>query len=115
VVSTTSTTFVDVPDMSVEINVTEPSLLLITFSTQAKVSAEGSPVYMRAMINTTQANPNSDYIFITEITQWSAQSGTFYLSVDAGIHTVSMQWRMFEGTTTGQVDERTLTVIALPT
>jgi len=112
--STTSTTFVDMPDMSVDINVTDPSLLLITFSGQARVSVMDSPAYIRAMVNTTQADPVSSYIFLTEITQWGAQSCTFYLSVGAGTHTVTIQWRMFVGTTTGQVDERTLTVIALP-
>ena len=44
--STTSTTFVDMPDMSVDINVTDPSLLLITFSGQARVSVVDSPVYI---------------------------------------------------------------------
>jgi hypothetical protein len=56
----------------------------------------------------------SDDIFITESTYWTAHSFTFYQSVGAGTHTVTIQWRVYENTTTGQVDERTLTVIALP-
>lgn len=113
VVFTTSTSFVDAPGMSVDISVTEPSLLLITFSTQARVSLDDSPVYMRAMVDATQAYPASNYIFITESTYWTAHSGTFYRSVGAGTHTVKIQWRVYEDTTEGQLDERTLTVIAL--
>ena len=115
VVTTTSTDFVDVQGMSVEISVTQPSLLLIIFSTQATVTVDDSPVYMRAMVGRIQAHPDSDYIFITESTYWSAHSCTFYRSVFTGTHTVEIQWRVFTGTTTGRLDERTLTVIALPT
>jgi molybdopterin-binding protein len=113
VVSTTSTTFEDMPNMSVNITVTRNSTLLILFSTQAEVTS-GNYLYMRAMVNSTAAYPVSDYIFVTSNTYWNAHSFNFYQSVTAGTYTVKMQWRTFLGSSTGSIDERTLTVIALP-
>lgn len=114
VVSTTSTTFEDMPSMSGSITLTRKSLLLITFSTQALIGASGNYLYMRAMVNTTQAYPTSNYIFVTETTYWQAYSFTFYRIFDPGTYTIKIQWRVYVDTSSGQVDERTLTVIGLP-
>jgi len=113
VLSTNSTTFVDMPNMSVDITVMRNSTLLILFSTQAEVSS-GNYLYARAMINSTTAYPVSDYIFVTSNTYWNANAINFYGSVTAGTYTVKVQWRTFLGSSTGSIDERTLTVIALP-
>jgi len=115
--STNSTSFVDMPDMWVNLAISRNSTLVIIFSGQAKLGGNGPyALYVRAMIGTKQANPVSDTIILTYFTEYSSQSYTFYgTEVAAGTHTVKIQWRVFQEANIAWVGERTLTVIALPT
>ena len=115
-VSTSSTSFEDMPDMAVEITLTRNSTLIIICSAQTWFEGTGIyAMYWRAMVNTTRAQPDSSWIIITGSPDYSSHSYTFvYPNVTAGTYTVKIQWRVYQASTIGYVDERTLTVIALP-
>jgi len=113
--TTTNSSFEDMPGMSVNITVAQPSALLIMFSGQAGVSVAGNSLYVKAMVNTTQAHPRSPTIIFTSSaygTDWNSNAFIFHLNVTAGMHTVKMQWKVSSGT--GRINEATLIVIALP-
>jgi len=57
-VTTTSTSFVDMPDMSVSITLDAPSMLFITMSSQAWVDS-GETMYWRAFVDGIQVYPVS--------------------------------------------------------
>jgi hypothetical protein len=113
-VTTSSTSFVDIPGMSVDITLDTASMLFITVSGSTWAGADGNSVYWRALVNTTQAYPLGSYIIITEQVAHATKSFTFYRSAAAGNYTVSIQWRTYLNTSPATIDERTLTVIALP-
>lgn len=114
-VTTSSTTFVDVPSMSATITVTVPSMLIITFSAQAKVDVNGNYLCNLAMVDSLLANPDSPTMILASSTSWSQYSTAFWLSVAAGTHVVHIQWKVASASSSGEAFERTLTVIALPT
>ena len=116
--STTSTTFVNVPSMSVQITVNQTSLLIITFSAESYSSGYNDYIYKifnRAMVDSTQAAPNSQTIILSWDEYDISGSCTFYQSVSPGTHTVNIQWRVDVSGETGNIAERTMTVIAIPT
>ena len=101
-------------DMSVEITLATDSTLLIMFSAQARISGTWRSMYVRAMVDAAPANPPNG-VTLTESDEWASHSYTFYIQNAApGTHTVNIQWKLYDELTTGQVKERTLTVIALP-
>ena len=116
--STTSTTFVDMDDMSVTLTLARTSHLFIAFSTEATGT---DLTIIRAIVDGDAAYP-ADYVFTpitsealnhTHSLSWSSYSFNFFRpSVGVGIHTVKIQWRAFGGTATAGY--RALTVIALP-
>lgn len=109
--TTTSAIFEDMPDMSMPITLSRNSTLIITFSAVAYVMATGNVLYVRAMVDTTQAEPVID-IQLTASTVPGAYSYTFYKqNVGSGTYTIKIQWRV---SGEGKVWDRTLTVIALP-
>ena len=114
--STNSTGFVDMPNMAVKITLTRNSTLVIICSAQAWLGGTGAyTMYWRAMVNNTQAFPRSDWIIITRSTEYGSYSYTFVCpNVAAGTYIVKIQWRVYQSSHTGYVDERILTVIALP-
>jgi len=114
--TTNSTSFVDMPGMSVNITLSRNSTLIIMFTAgTAKVLASGNYLYAIAMVNSTQAEPVSDYIILTGSTVWSTHSITFYSqNVSPGTYTIKIQWKVWVNTSSGEVQDRTLTVIALP-
>jgi hypothetical protein len=98
---------------NVTINTSVPSALIITFSAQTKVLANGTLLYCRALVDGIQANPVSNGLVLSSSTSFSASSITFYQDVTAGSHFVEMQIAS-SATTGAQVWERTLAVIAIP-
>jgi len=112
--ATSSTSFEDVPNMTVTITLTRNSTLLVLFSTQALVSDPDEYVYVRAMANGIQLHPTSDYVFLAHHTYWSSHSVVFFGDFIPGVYNVRIQWRVFQNTHQGSVDERTLTVLSLP-
>jgi len=102
-------------DMSVEITLTTKSTLLIIFSAQARLSGTWRKMYVQAVVDATPANPPTAVI-LTESVEWASHSYTFHSpNVAAGTHTINIQWKLYDELSTGQVKERTLTVMALPT
>jgi len=105
----------DMADMIVEITLETEGTLLIMFSTQARIAGTGQEMYVRAMVDSTLANPSTG-VTLTKSAEWSAHSYTFYSSnAAAGAHTIKIQWKLYDELGSGEVSGRTLTVIALPT
>ena len=112
---TSSTTFDDMPGMSVNITLDVQSTLFITISSEVWVTSSGNYLYWRALVDTTPAKPDANWLIVTGNTVWNARSYTFYLeNVPAGTHTVKIQWKVWVNTSEGHAHERALTVIALP-
>ncbi|MEM3627972.1 MAG: hypothetical protein QXJ11_06790 [Candidatus Bathyarchaeia archaeon] len=114
-VSTTSTNFVDIPDMSVDLTLSRKSMLIIMFSMEAQ-NTGGNYLYARAMINaTTQARPASSAIVITNSSVTASHSFTFYMdNVSPGKYTIKIQWRVFSFLAAAYAQDRSLIVFALP-
>ena len=116
--STLSTSFVDVPDTAVEVSLNRKSNLIVLFNAEAWVDGAGDSLYVRALVNSTVANPDSGAMILLT-TAGSSQHGSyavnFYLKdVDAGVYTVKMQWSEILGASLSHMGDRTLMVIALP-
>ena len=114
--ATTSTTWVDMPDMSVSITLERTSHIIIMFSATAYVQVLGNSIMVRAI--TDEAIPYPVEIVFAKETQLTVGSHSFTWNlpdVSAGIYTVKIQWLVRGGIGTGNVADRSLTVIALPT
>jgi hypothetical protein len=113
--ATTSTTWVDMPDMSVSITLERTSHIIIMFSATAYVEVLGNSIKVRAI--TDEAIPYPVEIVLTKGTQLTIGTHSFTWNlpdVSAGTHTVKIQWLVSGGTGSGNVADRSLTVIALP-
>lgn len=117
-VSTSSTSFVDIPDTIVSITLNRKSNLLILFSAEAWVDGAGDELYVRALVNSVVANPNSGLLTLFT-TAGEAQRGSyavnFYLEdVAAGAYAIKVQWSEILGAGYAHMGDRTLHVVALP-
>jgi len=115
--SISSTSFVDMPGMSMDITLTRTSHVIIMFSAEAWVDGAGDSILIQALVDSTVANPSGALIVLTTagIGQHGANSFIFYLpNVSAGTHTIQIQWTMLVSMNMGHVAERTLNVMALP-
>jgi hypothetical protein len=117
-VSTNSTSFVDIPDTSLTVSVNRKSNLIIMFSAEAWVDGAGDSLFVRALVDSTVANPDSGSLTLFT-TAGASQHGSyavnFYLEdVDAGTYTVKIQWSELQGAQLAHMGDRTLHVIALP-
>jgi len=117
-VSTISTSFVDIPDTSLEITLGRRSNLIIMFNAEAWVDGAGDSLFVRALVNSVVANPNSGSLILLTAAG-SSQHGSyainFYLEdVDAGTYTIKIQWSELLGANFAHIADRTLNVIALP-
>jgi len=118
--ATTSTTWVDMPGMSVSITLARTSHIIIVFSATAYVEVLGNSIKVRAIADAAtydEAIPYPVEIVLTKGTQLTMGTHSFTWNlpnVSAGTHTVKIQWLVSGGTGTGNVADRSLTVIALP-
>lgn len=104
----------DIPSMTVEITLETDATLLITFSAQAVTTQTWLEMHVRAMIDSTQANPPNGVV-LTKSNEWASYSYTFYgPNISTGTYTIKIQWKLSDEVGSGQVRGRTLTVIALP-
>lgn len=112
--STTSTTFVDMPDMVATITIDRTSILFILFSANAWNTETFSSVLARALVDGISAKPA--WVWLTENRESRlgimANAFNFYAIVPSGAHTVKIQWRVTRGTAEALM--RSLVVIALP-
>jgi hypothetical protein len=117
-VSTQSTSFVDISETALNINLYRKSHLIIMFSAEAWVDGAGDSLYVRALVNSTVANPDSGSLTLFT-TAGESQHGSyavnFYLeNAQAGAYTVKIQWTEQLGASLAHMGDRTLHVIALP-
>jgi hypothetical protein len=117
--ATISTTWVDMPYMSVSITLARTSHIIIVFSATAYVEEHGNSIKVRAIAD--EATPDEAIPIPVEIVLTKATElikGTYSFTwnlpdISAGTHTVKIQWLSSWGST-GNVADRSLTVIALP-
>jgi len=112
-ITTNSTWWVNMTGTSVDITLTRNSTLLIMFSAMGRVDSVGEVMYWRAMVNSTVADPVSDYMIITENVDYGVNAFNFVGDLTKGTYTVYMQWKTWTGSGV-RVRERTLFVVALP-
>lgn len=118
--TTETTQYVDMSGMSVNLSLNRKSHLLIMFSVEAFTS-EGEWMAIRALVGQDVAYPGEIYltpnIYPHDSESHFIDCGSygynfFQPSVNAGTHTIKIQWIVSDGT--GYVLDRTLNVIALP-
>ena len=114
--STASTTFEVMPAMIVDIETHVNSTLVIIFSGEVWLSAPGY-LMARAMVDSTAAEPGSNNnLYLTMQTDSGSVSVTFFMkNVAPGIHTVTIEWRVFNVGYTALTNDRSLVVMAIPT
>jgi len=110
-VTTTTSSFSNIPDMSLDISVPENSTLAIFFQGEAEVS--GGRMAVRATIDGSTCSP-SDAI-LTYVPEYYGTSSMTFLkkNVAGGTRHVTVQWYVDAGQT-GYLGDRNLTVVALP-
>ncbi|MEM4703652.1 MAG: hypothetical protein QXJ02_01075 [Candidatus Bathyarchaeia archaeon] len=117
-VSTTSTSWADIPNTSVSITLSSTSHMIIMFSSEAWLDVQGDYLLVQALVNSTVAYPALGNLIVltrTTLANSGSYSYVFYLpNVSPGAYNVKIQWKMYLGTSTGSVESRTLTVFALP-
>jgi M6 family metalloprotease-like protein len=109
-ISTTSSAWVDLPDLSTAFLSAEDSAVEIRFSGESDAS-EGAGLLVRALIDGEPADPPQ--AVVGEFNQNQPVSRTFSFGkdhVEAGLHTVRLQWKADSGT--AYVGDRTLTVLS---
>jgi M6 family metalloprotease-like protein len=106
-VSTTSTSFQNIPDMGTTVNLAQSSDLFITLNAEAEITV-GKRMFVRAIVDGQPAMP-SDVVFCAG-SFYGTRSFTFSIpNLTPGGHTVQMQW-LVDGGATGYLRDRTLTV-----
>jgi hypothetical protein len=122
VIQTVSLIWVDMENMSITFTLSNTSHLLIIFSAEVLPSMTDF-TYVSAVVDSKPALPPSVY-FTTPIIDslgapceryFSVNTVQFqYLSVGAGNHTVTIQWRVDNGIRPSYIYNRILSVIAFP-
>ena len=114
--SITSDSFVDLSEMAVNLTLNRTSHIIIMFSGEAWVDGTSDSLLVRAIVDSTPAYPDSGALIVfthASTGQHGSNSFIFYLpEVDAGAHTIKIQFAMLSGT--GHIGDRTLNVFALP-
>jgi len=111
--STTSTTFVEMLDTSVYIDVNRQSHLLILLSLEVGMDTTTEAIGLQAFVGTNTAVPDQYSLAPTSTTWYDTHTCSFYMpSVTASSWKIHIRWFVTGGT--GWAYYRTLTVIALP-
>jgi len=111
--TTTSTSFSNVPGMSISMSVPsgQKALFVVTLSAVSVCYTEGVLCYVRLLVDNNPAPPG-DLIFNSNASGPGAHSMQFVAGpLSAGTHTVEVQWMVDEVGATFQMAERTLTVL----
>jgi len=109
---------VDIPETSLTVSVNRKSNLIIMFSAEAWVDGAGDSLFVRALVGSTVANPDSGSLILLT-TAGESQHGSyainFYMKgIAAGTYSVKIQWSELLGAQLAHMGDRTLHVIALP-
>jgi hypothetical protein len=120
-VSTTSSSWTDVPGMSTTVNVKAgtKALLVITFSGQSRCQDTGAPTvdcYVRALVDGVEASPGEtilDSAAAGDNTVQSQGSHSFQwvMGVGSGTKTIKIQWLVNEAGDAFHLISRTMTVL----
>jgi hypothetical protein len=114
---TTSTSWESMPDMAVNLTLTETSTVIILFCAEAFLDASGNYLMVQARINSTLlAYPDTGNVYLTRQinTESGSSSFNFYRpDVSAGTYTITIEWKVWSAGT-GRINDRTLIVMALP-
>jgi hypothetical protein len=116
VYETTSTSWVDMPHMSLGLTLNRNSCVMIMLSCEAWLDYYSPNEYLvaRALVNSTDAYPETGISLVAPDCRYAAHSYIFYLpNVSAGHYTVKIQWHTVYGGTV-VIRDRTLIVLALP-
>jgi hypothetical protein len=117
---TTSSSWVDIPGMSVNLTVNQTSNLVIMLSIEAYNAEPTAAIGVRALVGAITAIPDEvllrslDYSFQGFETAFVSYSCNFYKTVSAGTYLVKIQWQVTPEST-GKAGTGSLIVIALPT
>ncbi len=109
-VTTTSSQFQDIPDLSLHFFQYFPSHVVITMSAEAEVTA-GKRMFVRALVDGEPANP-SDVVFANDGFT-GVHSFNFATDVGGGHHNVTFQYLVDNGGT-AYLGDRTITVTTAP-
>ena len=103
----------DMPGMTAQITIKTKSTLLIMFSAEGLTGTDYLEIYVRAMVDSTTANPSTG-VTLTKLLAWASFSFTFYQrNVTPGTHTITIQWSYNDEVGSVQVRGRTLIVTSL--
>jgi len=105
----------DMPDMTLEITVETENdeIVLKRLHWLQQVSGTWEQMYVRAHVDATYANPPGG-VLLTATDTWTSCSYTFYsTNVAPGIHTVRIQWQIYDELGSADVTSRTLAVTTL--
>ena len=103
----------DMPNMTVQITLKTTSTLLIMFSAEATTGTNYLEIYVRAMVDSTPANP-PEGVTLTKLLDWASFSFTFYKpNVTPETHTVTIQWSYNDEVGSVQVNGRSMIVTSL--
>ncbi len=116
-VSTSSQNWLPIPNLSTSIVTPANGTIAITFGAQAwnsiGTSAGKSRTFVRALVDGQPITPQGAYFSESDIVE--TRSFTFGASnLNAGLHTVEMQWMMFDAGATAYLWNRTLAVVGNP-
>ncbi|MBN1996740.1 T9SS type A sorting domain-containing protein [candidate division KSB1 bacterium] len=109
-VTTTTTTYENVPDLTCWFYQYYPSHVVITVSAEAEVSS-GKRMFLRAMVDGHEAKP-TNVVFANE-GYTGTHSFNFSADVDGGCHHVEIQWLVDPGGT-AYLGDRTVIVATAP-
>ena len=105
-VTTTNTSFEDIPNLGINIQVPEDGDVFVTLTAEAATSAADKRMFVKALIDGADASP-SDVVFARE-TDFPLHAFTFVTHLTAGLHPLKMQWMVDSGGTAFMGD-RTIT------
>jgi hypothetical protein len=97
-VNTTSTTYVDVQDMSVTFNVKAGGCALVDFASFAFASGNGL-MFVQAVANNTPCNPGEYQYAANDESFAFSHAANFECAVSLGSNTVKIQFKSFDGNT----------------
>ncbi|MFQ6071768.1 MAG: hypothetical protein ACE5KT_03575, partial [Methanosarcinales archaeon] len=112
IIQTNSTTFVVVPNSTVNIHTLVPTDLIIMGSAES-LTSQNARLWVEAKVDGVVAEPGS-VNFMTREGNYESHTFNFYMkNVTAGSHTITIYWRMDGGSSDFvRLGTRTLNVIA---
>jgi hypothetical protein len=106
-VTTTSTDFVDIPDLNTIIDVPENATLVVSLTAEANTSA-GKRMFVRALVGDQVLSP-SDVVFATETWYGTTRFDFVAEHLPAGTLPVQVQWKV-DGGGTAYMGDRNMTI-----